>query len=52
MTFGDITKIFFVVSIVGWILDRRFLVGDNIEDNTNNNCYIIHRMGFEGPMEN
>ena len=24
MTFGDATKIFFVVSIVGWLLDRRF----------------------------
>ena len=24
MTFIDATKIFFVVSIVGWIIDRRF----------------------------
>tara|TARA_B100000470_G_C19613562_1_gene312204 strand:- start:226 stop:396 length:171 start_codon:yes stop_codon:yes gene_type:complete len=24
MTFIDATKIFFVVAIVGWILDRRF----------------------------
>ena len=28
MTFGDITKIFFVVSIVGWILVRRFRTKD------------------------
>ena len=28
MTFGDVTKIFFVVTIIGWILDRRFRTKD------------------------
>ena len=28
MTFGDVTKIFFVVTIIGWIFDRRFRTKD------------------------